>query len=58
MPGACGSLLPNDLGLFDMLGNLFEWTQSSSVTAMRERKGLFDDTINTIEYISENNLRV
>ena len=22
---ACGSLLPNDLGLFDMLGNEFEW---------------------------------
>jgi formylglycine-generating enzyme required for sulfatase activity len=23
----CGSLLPNDLGLFDMLGNTFEWCQ-------------------------------
>ena len=24
---SCGSLLPNDLGLFDMLGNEFEWVQ-------------------------------
>ena len=23
----CGNLLPNDLGLFDMLGNLYEWCQ-------------------------------
>jgi formylglycine-generating enzyme required for sulfatase activity len=21
----CGSLVPNDLGLFDMLGNVLEW---------------------------------
>ena len=28
---ACGSLLPNDLGLFDMLGNQFEWTLSGLV---------------------------
>ena len=26
----CGSLLPNDLGLFDMLGNAMEWCQDSS----------------------------
>ena len=24
---SCGSLLPNDLGLFDMLGNESEWVQ-------------------------------
>ena len=22
---SCGGLLPNDLGMFDMLGNVYEW---------------------------------
>jgi serine/threonine protein kinase/formylglycine-generating enzyme required for sulfatase activity/tetratricopeptide (TPR) repeat protein len=25
---ACGSLIPNDLGAFDMLGNIYEWCQN------------------------------
>ena len=35
---SCGSLLPNDLGLFDMLGNEYEWVQDST-RRVRCRKG-------------------
>ena len=27
----CGTLLPNDLGLFDMLGNVMEWCHSRNL---------------------------
>jgi formylglycine-generating enzyme required for sulfatase activity/tetratricopeptide (TPR) repeat protein len=54
----CGSRLPNDLGLFDMLGNLNEWMQDSSHHAMRWRQGHFIDYINTSESIREKNARV
>jgi formylglycine-generating enzyme required for sulfatase activity len=55
---ACGSLLPNDLGLFDMLGNEYEWVQDSTRRSMRKRRGLLDDTINIQEYINEKTHRL
>jgi formylglycine-generating enzyme required for sulfatase activity len=55
---SCGSLLPNDLGLFDMLGNEFEWTQDSNRREMQERKGLFSDTIYMSEYLSDKSIRL
>jgi formylglycine-generating enzyme required for sulfatase activity len=33
----CGSLLPNDLGLFDMLGNVYEWCHEQAANYHPER---------------------
>ena len=41
----CGSLLPNDLGLFDMLGNVYEWCQERAL-ANEPDKGVLKDDIN------------
>ena len=41
----CGSLFPNDLGLFDMLGNEFEWCQDSSNASKPGKKGIYNDII-------------
>jgi serine/threonine protein kinase/formylglycine-generating enzyme required for sulfatase activity/tetratricopeptide (TPR) repeat protein len=54
---SCGRLLPNDLGLFDMLGNALEWTQDSMRRPMLERNGLFSDGITMPEYINEREAR-
>ncbi|MFI5458687.1 MAG: formylglycine-generating enzyme family protein [Isosphaerales bacterium] len=50
---SCGSLLPNDLGLFDMLGNELEWVQDSFHRLMPQRRGLFSDTIKISEEIND-----
>jgi formylglycine-generating enzyme required for sulfatase activity/tetratricopeptide (TPR) repeat protein len=50
---SCGSLLPNDLGLFDMLGNEIEWVQDSTRRPLRKRRGLSYDDIEIAKHVNE-----
>ena len=54
----CGSLFSNDLGLYDMLGNMFEWCQDSLNASKPEKKGIYDDIISISESTVEKNPRI
>jgi eukaryotic-like serine/threonine-protein kinase len=53
----CGSLLPNDLGLFDMLGNVNEWCQDTHAQyGLGDKQAI--DHIRTWEFIIQKNPRL
>lgn len=54
----CGSLLPNDLGLFDMLGNVSEWCQDKDKADLPETRGVYLDEISNQQTIVEDQNRI
>jgi formylglycine-generating enzyme required for sulfatase activity len=54
----CGSLLPNDLGLSDMLGNAWEWCQDRFSTYSTGATSFIDNHLTTLTYVNYNNHRI
>ena len=54
----CGSLLPNELGLFDMLGNMDEWCQEVALIYQPDRNNIIIDRISDYLYVDDTNLRL
>jgi formylglycine-generating enzyme required for sulfatase activity len=56
---SCGSLLPNDLGLFDMLGNTFEWGQEVPTLYRPDDRGRVTESKSVRDaLVNDNNPRI
>ena len=54
----CGSLLPNDLGLFDMLGNVHEWCLDRDRSYRPVARGLANDVVTSNEIVVDKQMRL
>ena len=49
--GSCGSLMPNDLGLFDMLGGVYEWSHDRHKAERSSENGVLKDDLTGSEIV-------